>query len=258
MERPLILITNDDGIRARGINAIADIAARHADVVIVAPDGPRSAQSSALTIEYPVSARRLPSDDGITRYAISGTPADCVKLAMSQLLHRRPALLISGINHGSNASANVIYSGTIGAAIEGCRHDIPSIGFSLCDHSPEADFSHALPFFERIILSTLHAAQPMPHNVCLNVNAPIGDIRGIRVCHQGEGIWADEFMKDPAPRSVDYYWMVGNFSYNGDPDDQTADQIALDQGYISIVPVHVDMTAYHALEYCRIYETQVG
>lgn len=254
MERPLILVTNDDGIQARGINAIAEVAALHGDVVIVAPNGPRSAQSSALTIENPVMARREQSTDDIIRYSTSGTPADCVKLAMSQLLHRKPALLISGINHGSNASVNVIYSGTIGAAIEGCQHGIPSIGFSLCNHSADADFTQAIPFFDQIITQTLAAQTPMPHNVCLNINAPVGDIKGIRVCRQAEGIWADEFIKDPAPRANDYYWMVGDFKYSGDRADKTADQMALEDGYISIVPIHVDMTAYKALEYCKMYE----
>ena len=235
---------------------IAEVAARHADVVVVAPNGPRSAQSSALTIENPVMARREPNVGEIVRYSTSGTPADCVKLAMSQLLNRKPSLLISGINHGSNSSVNVIYSGTIGAAIEGCQHNMPSIGFSLCDHSADADFSHAIPFFEEIIVKALESATPMPHNVCLNINAPVGPIKGVRVCHQGEALWADEFIKDKAPRSNDYYWMVGDFKYTGDPTDHTADQIALDAGYISVVPVHVDMTAYHALDYCRIYEKE--
>ncbi|MGM9805482.1 MAG: 5'/3'-nucleotidase SurE [Candidatus Aphodosoma sp.] len=258
MERPLILVTNDDGIQAPGINVIAEAAARHADVVVVAPDGPRSAQSSALTIETPVSARRLPSTDGIVRYATSGTPADCVKLAMSQLLHRKPALLISGINHGSNASINVLYSGTIGAAIEGCQHSMASIGFSLCDHSHDADFSKALPFFEAMIVKALSSDVPMPHNVCLNVNAPAGEIKGVRVCRQAEGVWADEFVKDAAPRAKDYYWMIGDFKYTDSRNDKFADQMALDEGYISVVPVQVDMTAYHAMEYCRMYETEVG
>lgn len=189
MERPLILVTNDDGIAAPGINAIAEVASRYGDVVIVAPNGPRSAQSSALTIENPVMARREKSVGNIVRYSTSGTPADCVKLAMSQLLHRKPALLISGINHGSNASVNVLYSGTMGAAIEGSQHSIPSVGFSLADHHADADFSYAMPFFETIIAQTLAAEQPMPKNVCLNINAPTGEIRGVRVCHQAEGIW---------------------------------------------------------------------
>lgn len=248
------MITNDDGVLAPGINVIAEVAARHGDVVVVAPDGPRSAQSSALTIEFPVSARRLEDVNGIVRYATSGTPADCVKLAMSQLLHRKPSLLVSGINHGSNASVNVLYSGTIGAAIEGCQHSMASIGFSLCDHGHDADFSRALPFFEEIIVKSLDGASSMPRNVCLNVNAPVGEIKGVRVCHQAEGLWADEFVKDAAPRAKDYYWMIGDFKYTGDPNDKWADQVALDEGYISVVPVHVDMTAYHALDYCRVYE----
>ena len=254
MERPLILITNDDGIAARGINVIAEVAARHGEVVVVAPDRPRSAQSSSLTIESPVMAQRLDSVGDIVRYQTTGTPADCVKLAVSQLLHRQPTLLISGINHGSNASVNVIYSGTIGAALEGCQHNMLSIGFSLCDHAADADFSKAVPFFEEIIVKALSSEVKLPTNICLNVNAPKGEIRGVKTCRQAQGTWADEFLRDAAPRTNDYYWMVGNFRCTDDLTDMSLDQVALDAGYISIVPVQVDMTAYQALDYCNMYE----
>lgn len=254
MSKPLILISNDDGYRAKGINEIARIAARYGDVVVVAPDGPRSAQSSALTIQVPVLARVVDNGDNIKWYAVSGTPADCVKLAISQLLPRKPQLLISGINHGSNASVNVIYSGTIGAALEGAMHSIPSIGFSLCDHGSDADFSHALPYFEDIIRKSLDGS--MPADICLNVNAPCGEIKGVKACRQAAGLWANDFAKAIAPRQTDYYWLIGDFSYADTPGDLEADQCAIEAGYISIVPLQVDMTAYKQIDYCRRYETK--
>ena len=199
----LILITNDDGIQAKGVQTIARVAAKYGNVVVVAPNGPRSAQSSALTIEVPVSVKPIPSDvENITQFAVSGTPADCVKLAISQLLDEKPDLVISGINHGSNASINVIYSGTIGAAIEGALHGIPSIGFSLCDHDADADFEPSLPYFEQIIAKTINSG--MPKDICLNVNAPKGEVKGIRACRQAEGRWANDFGKTLAPRANDY------------------------------------------------------
>lgn len=245
---PLILITNDDGIQAPGIQLLALMASRHGDVVVVAPDGPRSAQSSALTINYPVSAKIVSHEGNITYWSCTGTPADCVKLAMSQLLDRTPDLLISGINHGSNASVNVLYSGTMGAAIEGTMHDVPSVGLSINDHSLDVSFEYCLPYFESIVEKVLDKG--LPHDVCLNVNAPVGEIKGLRVCRQAAGRWANDFTPDNAPRPVRYYWMVGDF-FNTEQDDPEADQVSMSQGYITIVPVQIDMTAYQALDFCR-------
>lgn len=245
---PLILITNDDGIQAPGIQLLAQMASRHGDVVVVAPDGPRSAQSSALTINYPVSAKIVSHESNITYWSCTGTPADCVKLAMSQLLDRTPDLLISGINHGSNASVNVLYSGTMGAAIEGTMHDVPSVGLSINDHSLDVSFEYCLPYFESIVEKVLDKG--LPHDVCLNVNAPVGEVKGIRVCRQAAGRWANDFTPDNAPRPVRYYWMVGDF-FNTEQDDSEADQVSMFQGYITIVPVQIDMTAYQALDFCR-------
>ena len=250
----LILITNDDGIQAKGIQTIARVAAKYGNVVVVAPNGPRSAQSSALTIEVPVSVKPVPSDvENITQYAVSGTPADCVKLAISQLLDEKPDLVISGINHGSNASINVIYSGTIGAAIEGALHGIPSIGFSLCDHDADADFEPSLPYFEQIIAKTIQSG--MPKDICLNVNAPKGEVKGVRACRQAEGRWANDFGKTEAPRACDYYWLIGDFMFLND-NDMKADQCAIENGYITVVPLQFDMTAYKALDFCSQYETE--
>ena len=255
MERPLILVTNDDGIQAKGIREITAVAERYGDVAVVAPDGPRSAQSSVLTLETPIRAVKVEEREGMVRYAVSGTPTDCVKLAVDKLITRRPALLISGINHGSNASINVIYSGTMGAAIEGCLHDIPSIGLSLWSHDKDADFSRCLPYFEEIIKKAL--AEPLPQGICLNVNAPRGDIKGVKVCRQADGRWANEYQQDSAPRPVPYYWLIGDFIYNTDGADggYMPDQTALQEGYISVVPVHTDMTAYHVMGKIGGYES---
>ncbi len=251
MKRPLILISNDDGFRARGINELTEIAQKYGDVVVAAPSGPRSAQSGALTIETPVWVKKYYEAEGVIKYSINGTPADCVKLAIAQLLDRKPDLVLTGINHGSNASINVIYSGTVGAALEGCIHEIPSIAFSLCTHDEEADFSTALPYFDNLIKQVL--ADGLPTGVCLNVNAPTGDIKGVRACRQASGVWEKDFVKTSAPRPLDYYWLVGDFK-NTDTEDINADQTAVENGYITIVPIKPDMTAYSALEFCKRYE----
>ncbi len=254
MNKPLILITNDDGIQAGGIHELALLAKKYGRVTVVAPNGPRSAQSSALTIEQPVYAINHHSEDDIQWFSCSGTPTDCVKLAITQLMPERPQLILSGINHGSNASINVIYSGTMGAAIEGCLHGIPSIGFSLCNHSLNADFSPCLPFFEKILKDVIDNG--LPKDVCLNVNAPaIPVIKGIKVCRQAEGRWGDDFIPAEAPRPNKYYWMTGDFNFEKS-DDLNLDQIALEAGYISIVPTTFDLTAYRAMDYCRRFESK--
>lgn len=257
-QKPLILITNDDGISAKGINELIYEAVKYGDICVVAPNGPRSAQSSALTIESPISVTKLGIEEcqgnSIVRYAISGTPTDCVKVAIDKVLDRTPDLLLSGINHGSNASINVLYSGTLGAAIEGSLHDVPSVGFSLWDHHKDADFSHCLPYFSKIIKVALE--NKMPRGICLNVNAPKGDISGIKLARQSDGRWANEYQKDNAPRTSEYYWLIGDFIYKQDESqsEYIGDQTALEQGYISVVPIHTDMTAYHVMSCFKEYE----
>ena len=246
--RPLILITNDDGIHAKGIGELKELVRPLGDVWVVAPNGPRSAQSSAITVELPIWSKVVHEEEGLVEIACSGTPTDCVKLAIDQLLPRRPDLLLSGINHGSNASINVIYSGTMGAAMEGSLHGVPSIGLSLCSHKADADFSDALPFFLPIIEETLRAG--LPDGVSLNVNAPLGAIKGCRVAKQAHGRWANEFEKHDAPRPLDYYWLIGDFN-SVDKDDSETDQWALDHGYISIVPIHTDMTHSESMKHLR-------
>ena len=242
-----ILITNDDGLHAPGIHVLAEMAKKFGEVVVVVPDGARSAQSMALTIMTPVSVKPLHTEDNVEWWVCSGTPADCVKLACSQLMEEQPDVILSGINHGSNASVNVLYSGTIGAALEGTMHDIPSIGFSICDHSMDVDMSFCLPLFEKVLSGVIKHG--LPKGVCLNVNAPVGSVNGLRVCRQASGRWANDFTKDDAPRPWDYYWMVGDF-FNTEPNEE-ADSASLEKGYVTIVPIQTDMTAYSALEYCK-------
>lgn len=252
MDKPLILITNDDGIQAKGIHELALMAQKHGRVTVVAPNGPRSAQSSALTIEMPVYATEIKSEDGIQWFACNGTPTDCVKLAITQLMPEKPQIILSGINHGSNASINVIYSGTMGAAIEGALHNIPSIGFSLCNHALDANFSYCLPFFETILTEVLENG--MPKDICLNVNAPaIESIKGIKACRQADGRWGNDFIPADAPRPFKYYWMTGDFRFE-QSNDLSLDQIALEAGYVSVVPTTFDLTARHALDYCKRFE----
>ena len=185
MKTPLILITNDDGADAKGIEVLTRLMCEIGDVVVMAPDGARSAQSNALTVTQPIRFKKIEETVGLVRYSCTGTPTDCVKLALNEIVDRKPDLLVSGINHGSNAAINVIYSGTMGAVLEGCENDILSIGFSLCNHSYDADFTNFESYITQI--AKLALQNGLPHGTCLNVNAPMGEIAGIRVSRQCDG-----------------------------------------------------------------------
>ncbi|MBN2764843.1 MAG: 5'/3'-nucleotidase SurE [Paludibacteraceae bacterium] len=248
MNKPLILITNDDGDAAPGINILTKLMLQIGDVVVMAPDGARSGQSNAITVTHPVRFRKLEEHEGLIRYACTGTPTDCVKLALNDVLARKPDLLVSGINHGSNAAINIIYSGTMGAVLEGCDNGIPSIGFSICDHSPNADFSNFEKFITQITLQTLNNG--LPDGTCLNVNAPVGEIKGIRVSRQCKGNWTKEFAKRTDPHGKAYYWLTGYFN-NHEPQAQDTDEWALANGYISVVPSKIDLTDYEQLSFVR-------
>lgn len=242
--RPLILITNDDGDFSKGIAVLTRLMLPLGDVVVMAPDGPRSAQSNALTVTHPIRFKLLEEKPGITRYACNGTPTDCVKLALNAVVDRRPDLLVSGINHGSNAAINVIYSGTMGAVLEGCENLIPSVGFSISDYNPDADFSVFETYITQIATNVLKNG--LPHNVCLNVNAPKGEIKGMQVVRQCDGRWTREFEKRIDPHGRAYYWLTGAFE-NHEPEAQDTDEWALAQGYVSVVPTKIDMTAHECL-----------
>lgn len=241
--RPLILVSNDDGYQAKGVHELISRLVLQGDVVAVCPDGPRSGQSMALTVNDPLRITRIDDYMGATMYKTNGTPVDCVKLAMHTILHgRRPDLVVTGINHGSNASINVVYSGTMGAAFEGCAFGIPSIGFSLTNHHPEADFSACAPFIDRITEETLRNG--LPEGVCLNVNIPDSvtppvEMRLTRAC---KGNWSDEYKEYTDPHGQKFYWMTGQF-INEEPDCEDTDLWCLDHGIVSVVPVMLDRTA---------------
>lgn len=248
MQKPLILITNDDGITAPGIQNLIQVVSKFANVVVVAPDSPQSAMGHAITINNTLQLKEISNiNDKIKQYSCSGTPADCVKIAINEVLKVKPDLCISGINHGSNASINVIYSGTMSAAIEAAIEGVPAIGFSLADFSWEANFEPILSYVEKIIKQAL--AQKLAPETVLNVNFPkanFKDIKGIKICRQAKARWHEKFDKRQSPIGKDYYWLTGEF-VNLDPKNDT-DIWALENNYISIVPVHFDFTAYNELE----------
>lgn len=246
--RPLILVTNDDGIVAPGIKALIEVASKHGEVVVVAPDQPQSGKGHAITLNNPIRLRPVHLFDGIEAHECSGTPVDCVKLAKNVLYRDREiALCVSGINHGSNASINIIYSGTMSAAMEASLEQVDSIGFSLLDFSFEADFTAAQHFADQIIGEVL--AKGLQNCRLLNVNIPRGkkeDIHGVRVCKQAEGVWVEEFKEGIDPRGEKYYWLTGAF-VNLDKSEDT-DIAWLGKGYVSVVPSGHDLTQYNALE----------
>lgn len=246
--RPLILVTNDDGITAPGIRALIEIMNTLGDVVVVAPDSPQSGMGHAITINSTLYCSPITIDDGPQiEYSCSGTPVDCVKLAVNEILNRKPDLCVSGINHGTNSSINVIYSGTMSAAVEAGIEGIPAIGFSLLDFNWEADFEQAEEHIRRIALNALENG--MPRDVVLNVNIPKlkkKEIKGIKVCRQAKATWKEEFDKRVNPQGRQYYWLTGKF-VNEDKGEDT-DEWALAHNYISVVPVQFDLTAHHSIQ----------
>ncbi len=246
--KPLILITNDDGVSAPGLRALIDVMTEIGEVIIVAPDKPQSAMGHAITINSTLYLNKISKDnDPIIEYSCSGTPVDCVKLAVNEILKRKPDLCVSGINHGSNSSINVIYSGTMSAAVEAGIEGIPAIGFSLLDYDWNADFETLKPFLKKITTEVLEKG--LPKDVVLNVNFPKlkkEDIKGIKICRQAKAIWVEKFDKRKTPQGRDYYWLAGEF-VNQDKGEDT-DEWALGNGYISVVPVQFDLTAHHATQ----------
>ena len=248
MKRPIILVTNDDGINAPGIRTLVSVIKDIGDVIVVAPDSPQSGMGHAITINSTLHSSRItPKNSEIIEYSCSGTPADCVKLAINELMPRKPDLCVSGINHGSNSSINVIYSGTMSAAIEAGIEGVPAIGFSLLDYSWNADFSQSKDFIRKITLNALNNG--IPKGVVLNVNIPAvkkSDIKGVKICRQAKAYWVEEFDKRKNPLGQEYYWLTGKF-VNKDQGEDT-DEWALNNNYISIVPVEFDLTAHHAIK----------
>lgn len=248
MEKPLILVTNDDGIVAPGIRALVEVASTLGEVVVVAPDSPQSAKGHAITIHNPLRLRKVQTFSGVEAWECSGTPVDCVKLAKHVVLKGRNIdLCVSGINHGSNVSVNILYSGTLSAAMEASLEDIPSIGFSLLDFSFDADFSAAKHWAGKMIRYALE--KPFPHGNLLNVNIPklpLAQIKGAKLCRQADARWIEEFMEGRDPSGQPYYWLTGRF-VNQD-NGQDTDVWALENGYVSVVPAMHDLTNYQALQ----------
>ena len=247
MQRPKILVTNDDGITSKGISTLIEVAKSFADVLVVAPDKPQSATGHSITIHHPLRLNEFHQYEGVEAYSCSGTPVDCVKLAIYEILKGKPDLLLSGINHGENTSTNVLYSGTMSAAVEGAMEGIPSIGFSLANFSADADFTAAQWAAHEVIASALKNKFPL--NTCLNVNIPdisVSAIQGFKVSRQAHAFWADRFEKREDQFGKPYYWLTGEFSDVDQHED--TDLHAMKNGYVSIVPTHFDMTAYQALE----------
>lgn len=247
MSKPLILVSNDDGITSKGIRVLVSVMKKIGDVVVVAPDSPQSGMGHAITIGETLRLYEEDIFDDVLAFKSSGTPADCVKLAKHYVLKdRTPDLVVSGINHGSNTSISVLYSGTMSAAIEGALEGLPSIGFSLCDYSSKADFSHVEEWVEKIARQVLERG--IAKGVALNVNFPPKRneaIKGIKVCRQADAKWQEEFAERYDPTGRKYFWMAGNF-VNFDKGEDN-DEWAIANNYISIVPCQYDLTAHHAI-----------
>lgn len=246
--KPLIFITNDDGYQAKGIKSLTAAMRDLGEVFVFAPDTHRSGMSSAISPSLPLRARLYRKEENLTAYMCNGTPVDCVKLGVNEFTDRKPDLLISGINHGSNAGISVLYSGTMGAAIEGCIFDIPSIGISLCDFIPDADFSVAADIARKLAVKVLE--EGLPKGVCLNVNVPTGAVKGMRMTTQTQGKWVNEYYRAKDGSGSDVFWMTGNFE-NWEAENDNNDEWALANGYAAIVPVKIDMTAYEFLPHLK-------
>ncbi|MBE0660854.1 MAG: 5'/3'-nucleotidase SurE [Bacteroidales bacterium] len=244
--KPLILVTNDDGITAPGIRKLISIMHSLGEVVVVAPDKPQSAMGHAITVTTPLMVHQIPNENNHPEYSCNGTSVDCVKMGVKIVLDRKPDLVVSGINHGSNASINVLYSGTMAAAIEAAIEDIPAIGFSLNDYSIHANFDGFEEYIKTIVKQVLKNG--LPPATCLNVNIPASGadaIRGIKVVRQAKGYWKETYDARTDPFKRSYYWLTGVFEDRDGAED--TDVWAITNNYIAVVPVHIDMTAHAAI-----------
>lgn len=243
--KPLILVTNDDGIFASGILSLIEVMKELGDVIVVAPDKPQSGMGHAITINSTLRFNKVKIEGVLGAYSSTGTPVDCVKLAVDKILQRKPDLCVSGINHGANMSVNILYSGTMSAAIEGSMEGIPSIGFSLCDYSDDPDFT-ASKKYARIISQNV-LKNGLPEGVCLNVNIPKGPVKGLRVSRQARANWVEELDERTDPGGKPYYWLTGKFM-NFEPGNKETDVWAIENGYVSLVPIQFDMTSHETIK----------
>lgn len=245
-EKPLIFISNDDGYYSKGITELIELLRPLGQLLVVAPDSPRSGFSCAFSANIPLRLTLQHKEDGLEIWSCNGTPVDCLKLALDQFCSKRkPDMVVSGINHGDNASVNTHYSGTMGVALEGAMKYIPSVAFSLCDQRADADFT---PMYGIIrYVSSRVLCERLPKGVCLNVNVPLTDhINGVKICRMAYGTWGKECVKMHHPRGYDYFWMTGSYT-NDEPSADDTDNWALNHGYIAITPTHIDVTDYDML-----------
>ena len=247
-KKPLILISNDDGYHSKGLRCLIEMLSGMAYLLVCAPESARSGFSCAFSATAPLRLKLRRKGDNFEVWSCSGTPVDCVKIALSELCEgRKPDMVIGGINHGDNASVNTHYSGTMGVTMEGCMKNIPSVAFSLCDHRDDADFAPMTELVKDITRKVL--ANGLPHGVCLNVNYPVvpDGVKGVRICRMAMGSWNNEIVKCRHPRDYDYYWMVGEYT-NEEPEATDTDNWALIHGYAAITPTRMDVTAYDSFE----------
>lgn len=244
MERPLILISNDDSIDAKGIRFLVDCVKDLGDVYVVAPDEPRSGQSSAISVNTAMRVTSHPDYNGAKMFSVNGTPVDCVKLSMHHVLPRRPDIMLAGVNHGSNAGNSVIYSGTMGAVMEAAMVGVPAVGYSLLSHSDDADFSECAPYIEKITSSVLRGG--LPEGVCLNVNFPADvAIKGMKIVRSAKSHWTEEYKEYLDPHGHPFYWLTGSL-VNEEPESDETDLFWLDKEYATVVPTAVDQNATDA------------
>ena len=272
--KPLILISNADGYQAKGIIDLLEMVRPLGDIIVCAPDGPRSGQACAFSATTPLTLTLRYKEDGVEMWSCNGSPVDCVKMALANICPRKPDMVIGGINHGDNASVNTHYSGTMGVTLEGCMKYIPSVAYSLCDYRADADFSPLRPYIVDITKHVLENGLPL--GVCLNVNfplmepkanshcAPHSDLqvrekliayKGVKVCRMSRGTWLNETTRCHHPRGYDYWWMVGHYQ-NDEPEAEDTDRWALENGYVAITPTQIDVTAHQYIsDFKQIFES---
>lgn len=253
-DKPLIIVTNDDGVEAKGFASLIEALQPFGDILAIAPDTGKSGMSHALTFKQPVRMHCLQSAPELKIYKLSGTPVDCVKMALDRLIDRKPSLLVSGINHGANSSISSIYSGTVAAAREGGLNGIPSVAFSSLDFASDAQFEGFIPFIRSIVDNVF--AKGIAPNTFLNVNFPhqdIANIKGIKACRQAQGVWVEEFMRREDPLGLEYFWLTGYFS-NHEPEATDTDEYWLTQNYATLVPIMIEVTANEALQSLKSWE----
>ena len=253
--KPLLFLSNDDGVDAKGLRELIRCLQPVGDLIVVAPDSHRSGCSASITSDVPLSCSKVCEQEGLVVYKCSGTPVDCVKLGLHTFVPRVPDVVIGGINHGDNSSVNVHYSGTMGVVIEGCLKRIPSIGFSLCNHASDADFLPALPYVRRITEEVLEKG--LPEGTCLNVNFPVHPAyHGVKICHQNKGVWVKEFVDFKHPHGGTFYWLTGEYE-TLEEEKEAADYWALKNGYVAITPTRIDVTDYALMDELRHWDLSV-